>query len=606
MNSLRIGNYELVCELGPSPVGVVYHGLAPDRGQPVTVTMVTPSQAGFTPSREHFDWWCQSAVELVHPNLVRVYDIVLDHDRLAVVGEPVDGVCLQRKTQYGLLGLGQTLDVVEQLAQGLAALHQHDIVHQYLDPLSVYVSPDSGPQCNRVQITIGAVASMSGGPPGPGVTPSPYCAPELAARRSAVWPSVDVFSLGSIFFELLVGRSTLGGDAANDIRTQLLEADLAGADELGHLIISMMHPDPAVRPDIGEVLQVLQRSKPELVETAVAEPRSGRLPPTHTSGFSSPPPYESESHSRSAQPVPVPIVAGNNYGDKAFLPANQESRERHQFEQYEYQEPQTSGLSAGYRMGLAVGVLLLVLIGAIIAVNQPTDSSSATSGEPSTSSSSTTQAPFDDPASPVVVSSQTTEAIPEVQTCCWTTDFEPSQIGIGVDVKVAFSSSRCSAVRWIGPEGVEYSSPGWPDASKGCWEDHERTFTALAAGETHTVQVEVVDMDGHTGEAEHSFVPPEEMANMGGPTVINWNAAVTDTSAKVTFRASTCTNSIWTGPNGEALPSLGWPDATVRCWTDHGHEFTNLAPATTYTISVDLRDTEARSGHDEFSFTTSG
>ena len=536
--------------------------------------------------------------QIDHPNLVKVYDIVDCDDELVIVSEAVDGVSLSHELSLNRWSLGQSIDLVEQLVCGLAEVHRCGLVHGGLNPGSVLVLPESSDAQNWVKIAnVGLFPRVNQGPVGVGgqLGVSPYCAPELGGGFQCDGVRADIYAVGVIFLELLVDRSSFQhAHLANEVwmRTCDLGPDIA--DVLSQLVSDMVHPRPECRPTTDQILDAIDRCRNGSADLGPTPPPGVEMP--HVVDVN--------------QPVPVPISEYLQYG------ANQGTmveEQQHVSQQLPAVEPDShgeldgGGLGVKQRVALAVGMLGLGVIGALAAVGLTDTTPSADEvASPSVSepqTMSTRQELPDQVASPVATT-EVTQPTAEVQICCWKAEFEPSQVGIGVDATVSFSSSQCSTVQWIGPKGVEYGSPSWPDPSKGCWKDHEHTFTALAAGEPHLIEVSLVDIDGAVGSDVYTFVPPAEMVNHGGPSVINWDVNAASNSAKVTFRASSCTNSMWIGPGGEALPSVGWPDATVRCWTNHGHEFTGLAPSTTYTISVDLRDIEGRSGFGEFSFTT--
>ena len=166
---------------------------------------------------------------------------------------------------------------------------------------------------------------------------------------------------------------------------------------------------------------------------------------------------------------------------------------------------------------------------------------------------------------------------------------------------VSFTTETCTTARYLG-HGLLHESPGWPDANARCWTDHGHRFTGLTPGTTYTVAVQVRDRFGQAatgGPITFTTADPPPP-----PTITALVASdVDEASAQVSFRTNTCTTARYAG-SGLLHESPGWPDANVQCWTDHGHDFTGLTSATTYTVSVEVRDRFGRTASATISFTT--
>jgi serine/threonine-protein kinase len=195
---------------------------------------------------------------LDHPNVVRVIDLVAEGDDLAIVMERVSGGDLKERIQSGSLSPVQAIEVAAGIAAGIGAIHEASVIHRDLKPANILITDDLVPKISdfgisklvsdamtRTSVTIG--------------TPL-YMAPEAADKRGAGAPS-DVYALGIILFEMLIGRCpfTDGGTFAI-IRAHAMDAPprIGGVpDALADLIDAMLAKEPTDRPAVDEVRRVL-------------------------------------------------------------------------------------------------------------------------------------------------------------------------------------------------------------------------------------------------------------------------------------------------------------------------------------------------------------
>jgi|GEM_PF-1957038 len=170
----------------------------------------------------------QAARQIVHTNVCRVFDLVVEKGaggcpEVLLVMELVRGETLSaRLERRGRLAPEEALPVVRQLCDGLQAVHAAGIVHRDLKPANVLL--EARPDGERVVLTdFGLARSLSGSAAtltaaGDVVGSPAYLAPEQV-RGEPSTPSVDVFSLGVVLYELLTG--TLPFDGETGVETAL-------------------------------------------------------------------------------------------------------------------------------------------------------------------------------------------------------------------------------------------------------------------------------------------------------------------------------------------------------------------------------------------------
>jgi serine/threonine protein kinase/predicted esterase len=222
-----ISHYEILEALGEGGMGVVYRARDTRLERTVAVKLVRPEAASSRERRERFVREARAASALNHPHIITIHDI----DRAAwdgserdfIVMEHVDGQSLDRRLGTTPLSVTQALDYATQIADALAAAHAAGIVHRDVKPANVMVArrgnvklldfglaklteatsrDESDPTATQGPRTeAGAVLG----------TPS-YMSPEQAEGRP-VDCRTDVFSFGSVLYEMLTGHRPFYGDS---------------------------------------------------------------------------------------------------------------------------------------------------------------------------------------------------------------------------------------------------------------------------------------------------------------------------------------------------------------------------------------------------------
>ncbi|QMU67887.1 serine/threonine-protein kinase [Streptacidiphilus sp. P02-A3a] len=198
-------------------------------------------------------------LRLVHPNIVRVRDLVVEGEVLALVMDLVDGPDLHRYlADQGPLSPVAGALLMAQVADALAASHVDGIVHRDLKPANVLLATraqaDGAEQMHPLLTDFG-IARLADSP---GITRThefvgtpAYVAPESAEGREQT-AAVDVYGAGIMLYELVTGRPPFHGDGP----LQILQAHLSQEPErprnlpepLWTVIARCLEKDPARRP----------------------------------------------------------------------------------------------------------------------------------------------------------------------------------------------------------------------------------------------------------------------------------------------------------------------------------------------------------------------
>ena len=163
---------------------------------------------------ERFKKETEAAASLVHPNIVRVYGRGVVEGRPYMSNEYVKGQTLRDKLNFSIsLSLPQACDVMLQLTSGLAFIHKRGFVHRDIKPDNLFYLPDG-----TIKISdFGIACKIGDKQEGDAIQGTVYyCAPEVLMGDPAS-PSNDIYSMGVLFYEILVGKVPFDGESLNDV-----------------------------------------------------------------------------------------------------------------------------------------------------------------------------------------------------------------------------------------------------------------------------------------------------------------------------------------------------------------------------------------------------
>jgi len=214
---------------------------------------------------------------VVHPNVVRVHDLVVEGDRFALVMDLVDGGDLRRAVPIPCTE-AQAARIVAGAAAGLGAVHAAGILHRDLKPENILVEHlDDGTALARigdfgVSRFVSTASTRTLGLTGT----AGYIAPELARGGRAV-PAGDVYSLGVVLYELCAGQAPF--TAEHPLALVRAHADDpvprpdGMSDGMWSLLSELLSKDPDERPTAAELADRLD------LLAAALEPEAASLAP---------------------------------------------------------------------------------------------------------------------------------------------------------------------------------------------------------------------------------------------------------------------------------------------------------------------------------------
>jgi serine/threonine protein kinase len=246
-------------------------------GRQVAVKLFRP---GVEPARVRQE--VRLHARLSHPGLVAVYDSGSDeHGRTFLVLQLVDGPTLAERVRRSPLTADEAARVGVALAEVLAHLHAHSVVHRDVKPANILLGPGGVPRLADLGIAqqhgqegLTATGFMLG--------TVPYLSPEQVRGQSAT-PASDVYALGLVLLEALTGRREYPGMTAEGALARLTRRPFVDAHLTGvwpGLLKAMTADDPAARPTAAQVAASLRDPAHERAAAPVPAPvlSSARTP----------------------------------------------------------------------------------------------------------------------------------------------------------------------------------------------------------------------------------------------------------------------------------------------------------------------------------------
>lgn len=274
--ALGSDRYRLEWILGRGGMSTVWLADDTHSGELVAIKILNEELSENTEFRERFRQEARAARSVSGPNVVAIHDykesVVDGHAFCYIIMEYIRGESLADiLARENFLPHSLVLDVLEQCANGLSAIHAAGLIHRDIKPGNLLVTPEG-----RVLITDFGIAKAASAVPltrtGMVVGTAQYLSPEQAQGKS-VTPATDIYSLGLVGYEMLAGRRPF-------------EADSTVAIAVAHINDVPPPLDRSIEEHIRELIGIVLRKDPTRryadgaeFSRAIAAVRQGLRPP---------------------------------------------------------------------------------------------------------------------------------------------------------------------------------------------------------------------------------------------------------------------------------------------------------------------------------------
>ncbi|MBY0589556.1 protein kinase [bacterium] len=233
--------FDLQEVVGRGGVGIVYRAFDRRLRRLVAVKMLHEIGAQVEFNRDRFDEEACIIAALQHPNIVQVYEQTTIQGQSAIIFELIDGGSLAALLESGSFSARDAARICRDVALGMEYAHQRGIVHRDLKPSNILLARSGGNDpklalipkvtdfglAKRLDLSLETLAHRNATLSGQLMGTPRYLAPEQAmGKTSVIGPMADVHALGTIFYEMLVGRVPFEGPSVFDLMQQIAKEDI--------------------------------------------------------------------------------------------------------------------------------------------------------------------------------------------------------------------------------------------------------------------------------------------------------------------------------------------------------------------------------------------
>ncbi len=246
----EIDRYQVLGELGHGSMGVVYKGRDPIIDRLVAIKTIRfdrfYEEKEIRGLKDRFFKEAQAAGKLAHPNIVTIFDVGEYRGLSYMAMEYVEGDALTRFGSKGqLLRVEEVLEIIANAAEALDFAHQRKIVHRDIKPANIMRTSEG--QIKVMDFGIAKLPSSTLTQDGSVLGTPAYMSPEQIQGKDLDGRS-DLFSLGSILYELLTGVKPFQGENLTALTYQITQENPPPASPRNPLV------PPAVDEVLGKVM----------------------------------------------------------------------------------------------------------------------------------------------------------------------------------------------------------------------------------------------------------------------------------------------------------------------------------------------------------------
>jgi serine/threonine protein kinase/dipeptidyl aminopeptidase/acylaminoacyl peptidase len=229
MIGTKLAHYEITSHLGSGGMGDVYQATDSKLGRSVAIKLLPEAFTHDAERAARFEREARVLASLNHSNIAAIHGLEESGERKFLVMELVEGETLAERIKRGPIPVDESLGIAKQICEALEAAHEKGIIHRDLKPANIKITPNGKVKVldfglAKIFLEETANRSVSNSPtmlsarsaPGVILGTAAYMSPEQAQGKT-LDKRTDIWALGAVLFEMLIGRPAFEGETVTDL-----------------------------------------------------------------------------------------------------------------------------------------------------------------------------------------------------------------------------------------------------------------------------------------------------------------------------------------------------------------------------------------------------
>jgi Ca-activated chloride channel family protein len=277
----EFGHYEILEDLGRGGMGIVYKAMDKALDRLVALKVMSAELRADETQIKRFMQEAKATAQLHHPNIILVYEVGETPEPYFAM-EYVEGETLAQWIEAQRGGLKETVDILSKICDAVECAHRKNIIHRDLKPSNIMITKD-----NQLKVMDFGLAKFLDAPlklskPGEPVGTTYYMSPEQACGEE-VDERTDIYSLGVVFYEMLVGKPPFQGTSALSVLQHIVKTPPTSPchfksdipKEMAEICLKCLAKKPEDRyQKVGTLKRELEKLFSSQADTAIVKART--------------------------------------------------------------------------------------------------------------------------------------------------------------------------------------------------------------------------------------------------------------------------------------------------------------------------------------------